>query len=423
MADANYDPKTGEAIGPTALVPATPAIQSVAPRLSESISSSAPASSGAGRLLTLLAAIAVVTAAPYLIGQVVYEIRLNQLQAGVDVATKTLAGLKPQLSDFALASRMVAKRLDPSVVSIVLPGDQGHDGQGSGVIVDAAGYIVTNYHVVAQATSIQVQLSDGRRTSASVAGVDRLLDVAVLKIDLPDLIPAEWGNSDELEVGDMVWAVGSPYGLDRSYSFGIVSAKARRSESGLTNNFQEYLQTDAAVNPGNSGGPLLNIAGQVIGINTAIIGLGYQGISFAIPSSVAKQEYEQLRAKGTIERAWLGIVPLEVPQPVKEQFGLKMGQGVYVDVVQHKTPAERAGIRRGDVILKWNDVAATDPTLLSRAIAATKIGSVAKVRLMRSEAGDAKAEPKKAELELNVTVERRTWGVPKEPGETEDPQQ
>jgi serine protease Do len=423
MADSIYNRTTEEALGPTSLVPTKPATQLAAPLPASSTFSVAPASRGSGRLLTLLATLAIVTAAPYLIGQVVYQIRLNQLQAGVDVATKTLAGLKPQLSDFALASRMVAKRLDPSVVSIVLPGEMGHDGQGSGVIVDAAGYVVTNYHVISDASTIQVHLSDGRRTTASVAGVDRLLDLAVLKIDLPDLIAAEWGDSDELEVGDMVWAVGSPYGFERSYSFGIVSAKGRRSESGLTNNFQEYLQTDAAVNPGNSGGPLLNIEGQIIGINTAIIGPGYQGISFAIPSSIAKQEYEQLRAKGTIERAWLGIVPLEVPEPVQEQLGLKTGQGVYVDMVQHKTPAERAGIRRGDVILKWNDFVATDPTLLSRAIAATKIGSVAKVRLMRSDIGNGKADTKKSELELNVTVERRTWSVAKDTGEPDDLQQ
>jgi serine protease Do len=359
-----------------------------------------------------VACLAVVTAAPYLVGQVVYQIRLNQLQAGVDVATKTLTGIKPELRDFELASRMVAKRLEPSVVSIFRPGDFGREGQGSGVIVDSAGYIMTNFHVVNGATAIEVQLSDSRRTAASVVGADNMLDLAVLKIDLPNLIAAEWGDSDELEVGDMVWAVGSPYGLDRSFSFGIVSAKARRSESGLTNTYQEYLQTDAAVNPGNSGGPLLNIAGQIVGINTAILGLAYQGISFAIPSNVARQEYDQLRSKGTIERAWLGIRPLEVPEEIQRALGLDIGQGVYVDLVERKTPAERAGIRKGDVILKWNDFVATDPTLLSRAIASTRIGSVAKVRLARVESTDGAAEPKRKELDLNVTVERRTWSVP-----------
>jgi S1-C subfamily serine protease len=419
MADPNYDPASADASGAAPIVQPKPAAR----RADDNPTSSATASSGTSRLVTLLIALTVITALPYLVGQIVYQIRFNQLQAGVDVATKTLTGVKPELRDFELASRMIAKRLDPSVVSIVLPGELGHDGQGSGVIVDAAGYIVTNFHVISQANTIQVQLSDGRRTNASVAGVDRLLDLAVLKIDLSNLVAAEWGDSDELEVGDMVWAVGSPYGLDRSYSFGIVSAKARRSESGLTNNFQEYLQTDAAVNPGNSGGPLLNIAGQVIGINTAIIGGGYQGISFAIPSAVAKQEYEQLRSKGTIERAWLGIVPLEVPQQVRDQLGLAIGQGVYVEMVQHRTPAERAGILRGDVILKWNDVAANDPTLLSRAIAATQIGSVAKVQLVRTDAPEGKAEHNRKELEFRVTVERRTWGVPKDPAEPEDQQQ
>jgi serine protease Do len=419
MADSIYDPATGDTSAGAPIVQAKPSTR----RADESAPSPATASNGTSRLVTLLVVLTVITALPYLVGQIVYQIRFNQLQAGVDVATKTLTGVKPELRDFELASRMIAKRLDPSVVSIVLPGELGHDGQGSGVIVDAAGYIVTNFHVISQATTIQVQLSDGRRTNASVAGIDRLLDLAVLKIDLPNLVAAEWGDSDELEVGDMVWAVGSPYGLDRSYSFGIVSAKARRSESGLTNNFQEYLQTDAAVNPGNSGGPLLNIAGQVIGINTAIIGGGYQGISFAIPSAVAKQEYDQLRAKGTIERAWLGIVPLEVPQQVRDQLGLSIGQGVYVDMVQHRTPAERAGILRGDVILKWNDIAANDPTLLSRAIAATQIGSVAKVQLVRTETPEGKAEPNRKELEFRVTVERRTWGVPRDAGEPEDPQQ
>jgi serine protease Do len=396
----------------------------IAARPSASVQKPDRPPNSASRMLLLLVGLVVVTAAPYLIGQVVYQIRLNQLQAGVDVATKTLTGIKPELRDFELASRMVAKRMEPSVVSIFRPGDFGREGQGSGVIVDPAGYIMTNYHVVSGATSIQVQLSDGRRTDASVVGADEMLDLAVLKIELPSLIAAEWGDSDELEVGDMVWAVGSPYGLDRSFSFGIVSAKARRSESGLTRYaYQEYLQTDAAVNPGNSGGPLMNIGGQVIGINTAILGLAYQGISFAIPSNVAKQEYDQLRAKGTIERAWLGIRPLEVPKDVQERFGLAIGQGVYVDLVERKTPAERAGIRPGDVILKWNDFVATDPTLLSRAIAATRIGSIAKVQLTRSESRDGKADTKPTEIELNVKVERRTWSVPPGESQPDSPQQ
>ena len=205
-----------------------------------------------------------------------------------------------------------------------------------------------------------------------------------------------------------MWALGSPFGLDRSLTFGIVSAKSRRSGSAATrlNLYQEYLQTDAAVNPGNSGGPLVNIEGQVVGINAAIFGPSYQGISFAIPSNVAQGEYDELRAKGRIERAWLGISPVDVPQNIQQQLGLAIGEGVLRRHVEPAAPAERAGIHPGDVILKWNDHAATDPTLLSRAIAATKVGSTAKVRLVRAEPRDGESEPLRSEFELAVQVER-----------------
>lgn len=365
-----------------------------------------PASGGStGRWLWLLALLVIIATAPYLVGPFVYQMRFNRLKADYDVASDALSELKPRLSEFELASRLVAKRLEPSVVSIFRPGRMGREGQGSGVIVDSAGYVITNYHVVRDATTIEVQLSDGRRTDASDVWYDEMTDLAVLRIDLPNLVAAEWGDSDELEVGDLVWALGSPFGLDRSITFGIVSAKARRSGTRLTSSpYQEYLQTDAAVNPGNSGGPLVNIEGQVVGINAAIFGPTYQGISFAIPSNVAKEQYDQLRINGRVERAWLGISPWEVPQATRRQLGLAIGEGVYVRDVPSNTPADRAGIRRGDVILQWNDFVATDPTLLSRAIAATKIGSTATVRLVRSN-GEGSATPQ--ELELAVEVERR----------------
>jgi S1-C subfamily serine protease len=366
-----------------------------------------PPAPNAGRWFTVLIFLLMVAAAPYLVGQFVYQIRFNNLKADVDVATGALKSGKPRLTDFELASRMIAKRVEPSVVSIFRPGFQGREGQGSGVIIDPAGYVMTNNHVVSGASSISVHLADGRITPATIVGADDVTDLAVLKIDSPNLIAAEWGDSDELEVGDLVWALGSPFGLERSFTFGIVSAKGRRSGSRLTKNlYQEYLQTDAAVNPGNSGGPLIDIEGKVIGINAAIFGPSYQGISFAIPSSVAKDEYAQLRTKGWIERAWLGIRPVEVPQEIAQQLGLAIGEGVLVERVEPEAPADRAGIHRGDVILKWNDVAATDPTLLSRAIAATKVGSTAKVRLVRSTAGIGEAKPSRSEIELAVAVER-----------------
>jgi serine protease Do len=161
------------------------------------------------------------------------------------------------------------------------------------------------------------------------------------------------------------------------------------------------MQTDAAVNPGNSGGPLVNIEGQVVGINAAIFGTAYQGISFAIPSSLAREKYDELRAKGRIDRAWLGIEPEDVPEEIRELFDLDLGQGVLVRSVEAEAPAGRSGLRPGDVILQWNNHEASDPTLLSRAIAATAIGSTAKLVIRRHNGEDTE------ELKLDVEVERR----------------
>jgi serine protease Do len=373
----------------------------------------APTGRGTSRLMLVLSFLLVLALGPLAVGRFIYYATYNELKAGYDVATDGLAKLKPQLSGLEMASRLVAKRVEPSVVSIYRPGGFGREGQGSGVIVDGNGYIVTNYHVVRDAPSIQVRLSDGRRTSADVVGDDPETDLAILKIELPNLIAAEWGNSDQLEVGDLVWALGSPFGLDRSLTFGIVSAKARHSgtrfSAGL---FQEYLQTDAAVNPGNSGGPLVNIEGKVVGINTAIVGPSYQGVSFAIPSSLVHEKYDELRTKGRIERAWLGVAPLEVPDDIRRQLGLEEGRGVLIGEVERDSPAGRAGFRVGDVILKWNDHDAVDPNLLSRTIAATEIGSSAKAIIARV---DDDPENGSEQLELDVKVERRPRLVPRRP--------
>ncbi len=277
-----------------------------------------------GVLWILLLAFIFLLVGPFLMGRFVYEKTYNELKAGYDVATGTLGDIKPRLNDLEMASRLVAKRVEPSVVSITRPAGRNLDGQGSGVIVDKAGYVITNFHVVNGTDTVEVRLSDRRVTEGTVVGADAMTDIAVLKIDLDNLIPAEWGDSDKLEVGDLVWALGSPYGLDRSLTFGIVSAKARHTNSFNTRSsspYQEYLQTDAAVNPGNSGGPLVNIEGQIIGINAAIFGSAYQGISFSIPSAIARDRYEELKSKGHVDRAWLGIEPLEVPDSMRPDSG------------------------------------------------------------------------------------------------------
>jgi serine protease Do len=360
-----------------------------------------------GALVLLLLFFILLLLGPFVVGRFVYETKYNELKAGYDVATGTMGHLKARLNDLELASQLVAKRVEPSVVSITRPistafGGHEFDGQGSGVIVDKAGYIVTNYHVIKGAQTVQVRLSDRRTADATIVGSDELIDIAVLKIDLGDLIAAEWGDSDKLNVGDLVWALGSPYGLDSSLTFGIVSAKSRRSANyGSRSPYQEYLQTDAAVNPGNSGGPLVNIEGQIVGINAAIFGPSYQGISFSIPSALAREKYDELRTKGHIDRAWLGISPQDVPEEVRKKYGLGLGEGVFVADVEDGAPAGRSGVQMGDVILKWNNHVATDPTLLSRAIAATEIGSTAKLVLVRREGKDKK------QVSLDVPVERR----------------
>ena len=208
---------------------------------------------------------------------------------------------------------------------------------------------------------------------------------------MEDLTAAPWGDSDSLRVGEMVWAVGSPFSLQKSITFGILSAKGRR---GITMTpHQEFLQTDAAVNPGNSGGPLVNIDGEIVGINTAIVGPTYSGISFSIPSVLAKEIYERLRDHGWVERGFLGIRPRKVAVKLAQELELEEDQGVLVADVTEYTPADKAGMKRGDVLLTWNGVEFSDPTLLSRAIAATKIGSEVPVNIVRpSPTGPVKKE-------------------------------
>src|SRR3954471_19874243 len=324
MDDAFAAPQFGPLSQP---VPPTPSM--LEPSAAAPVSPSRPARRStsarqSAALLFLLLFFIMLLFGPFLVRRFVYEAKYAELKAGYDVATGTLGHMKSRLNDLELASQLVAKRVEPSVVSITRPisrsfGGPAFDGQGSGVIVDKAGYIITNFHVVDGAQSVQVRLVDRRTAEATVVGADAMTDIAVLKIDLDNLVAAEWGDSDKLEVGDLVWALGSPYGLDSTLTFGIVSAKTRRSGNYVSRSpYQEYLQTDAAVNPGNSGGPLVNIEGQIVGINAAIFGPSYQGISFSIPSVLAREKYDELRTKGYIDRAWLGISPVDVPEELRK---------------------------------------------------------------------------------------------------------
>jgi len=339
-----------------------------------------------------------VLVAPSVVERIQYASTAAKERAHYDVARE----LKQEfsLNSMSDASRLLAKYVGPSVVNIHTHGPNG-GGQGSGVIVDAEGYILTNYHVVKDVRSVDLQLSNGRQGVATVIGADPLVDLAVLKTEMGDLIAAEWGDSDALDVGEMVWAVGSPFGLQRSITFGIVSAKERRGiPSQRASIYQEFLQTDAAVNPGNSGGPLVNVDGQIVGINTAIIGHSYQGISFSIPSSIARESYEQLRKNGWIVRGYLGVGPTKVPAKVARLLGLESNEGVLVLEVRKSTPADEAGLLPRDVILSWDGAEYSDPTLMSRAIAATPIGSEVPVEVIRLRNG----EPKQLTLSVKVAA-------------------
>ena len=257
-------------------------------------------------------------------------------------------------------------------------------GAGSGFIVNQEGYILTNEHVVHNADQIKVTLSDGREFDGEVIGSDITTDMAIVKIDASNLPVSTLGDSDSLKVGEIVIAIGNPYGLEKTVTMGVVSAKGRDINAGSEG--QEYrnlIQTDTAINPGNSGGPLLNTDGEVIGINTAIIPYA-QGIGFAIPISVAKRNLDDLITLGKVRRSWLGVYIQEVTPEIAEQFNLEKAEGVLIGDVIENSPAENAGLNRGDVILSVNNKEVNKPQELQDAIRDLEIGDKAEIRVKRS---------------------------------------
>jgi serine protease Do len=280
--------------------------------------------------------------------------------AVVNVTSKR--GLRP------LADEIAALRGDLS------PG-AANEAFGSGVIIDAGGIIVTNYHVVAQGGEIDVALADGRRFKARLVGADAATDLAVLAIDAKDLPTADWADSDEVEVGEMAWAIGNPFGLDRTITYGIVSAVGRRAMA--DNPFQEFLQTDASINPGNSGGPLVDVHGHVIGITTAIVGKGFRGIGFAIPSNTARRVSDEIRATGHVERGYLGMA-LKDPPP-----GSSAPTGAVVAAVEPRSPAAAAGVRPGDVVVSFDGEAITEPAALVLLLTRAPVGVEVPLEVLR----------------------------------------
>ncbi|MBJ6802047.1 DegQ family serine endoprotease [Geomonas propionica] len=339
----------------------------------------------------------------------------------------TVAGATTLTPDFA----KLAKRLKPAVVNISTsktiamkkrqhpggdpfqeyfdkffeaPRQQPHKQQsmGSGFIISDDGYIITNNHVVKDADDIKVKLSDGREFKGEVKGRDDKLDLALVKIDAKAHLPvAPLGDSDKMEVGDWVMAIGNPFGLSQTVTAGIISAQGRVIGSGP---YDDFIQTDASINPGNSGGPLFNTDGEVIGINTAIVA-GGQGIGFAIPVNMAKEILPQLKESGKVTRGWLGVSVQMVTQDLAKSFGMESEQGALVAEVMKDSPAEKAGVKGGDIILEYDGHVIKDMAELPRRVAATPVGKHVKLVVLR----DGKQVP------LQVAIEKLKDG-----GEDED---
>jgi serine peptidase DegS len=276
-------------------------------------------------------------------------------------------------------ARLVTERIDPSPFELfgnVLPQyrQRVERSLGSGVIVDESGHIVTNYHVIANAGAIRVQLADGRVATPQVVGVDPDTDLAVLKIDLSDLPVITFGRSDQLRVGDIVLAIGDPLGLSQTVTHGIVSATAR-GQLGITT-FEDFIQTDAPINFGNSGGALVDSSGALVGINTAIVAksLGVEGIGFAIPVDMVRGVLHDIIKYGRVVRGWIGIVPEDISDAQAQQLGLAHG-GVVVANLYVGSPGQQAGLKPGDLLLSIDGVPVSSAEDARARIASCKPGS------------------------------------------------
>ncbi len=255
---------------------------------------------------------------------------------------------------------------------------------GSGVILDPNGYIVTNNHVVEGASQITVTLSDRREFAAKIVGTDPKTDLAIIKIDAKDLTSLQWADYDQLQVGDLVLAVGSPFGLSSTVTLGIISALGR-GNVGIAD-YEDFIQTDAAINPGNSGGALVNMQGKLIGINTAIFSRtgGSEGIGFAIPSSIAMDIVESLTKTGKVVRGWMGVAIQEITPALAKSFKLpEQRKGVLISDVNENGPSHAAGMRRGDVVVAFNGKEVQSVSQLRNLVARTTVGKDADVKILR----------------------------------------
>jgi serine protease Do len=264
-----------------------------------------------------------------------------------------------------------------------IPKERRENSLGSGVIVSADGYIITNNHVIAKADEIKVLLNDKREFAGKIVGTDPKTDLAVVKINATGLPNIPWGDSDKLEVGEYVLAIGNPFALNSTVTLGIVSAVGR-ANVGIAD-YEDFIQTDAAINPGNSGGAMVNTRGELVGINTAIFSRsgGYMGIGFAVPANMARTVMDSLIKSGKVVRGWLGVSIQEVTPDLAKQFGLTEAKGALVSEVLPDSPAAAAGLKSGDVILGFNGKRIDSPGTLRNTVAATAVGSKVKIEAWR----------------------------------------
>lgn len=303
-------------------------------------------------------------------------------------------------------------------------------GQGSGVIVREDGYVLTNHHLVGDADEVTVTLADKRELAGKVVGTDKLTDVAVLKLDAKGLPFARLGDSNQLEVGEWVLAFGSPFGLEQTVTAGIISAKGR-AHVGITA-YEDFLQTDAAINPGNSGGPLVNLNGEVIGINTAIASRtgGYMGVGFAIPSHQAREVMQSIIKDGRVTRGWLGAAIQDLTSELAKSFHFDSTAGVLIGDVTPQSPAEKAGLKAGDILVRFNGHPVSEANRLRNTVAATAPQSKVEIELFRDgkplklsvtigtldDGAQVAAAAKESPAVLGLTVETMTPEIAKQLG-------
>jgi len=276
------------------------------------------------------------------------------------------------------------------------PGNRGEfhqPGLGSGVIVDRRGYVLTNFHVIKGADAVLVRLSSKREYRGRIVGTDTKTDLAVVRFEPEsDVTVASMGNSDALRVGEWAVAIGNPFGLDQTVTVGVVSATGR-ADVGIAS-YENFIQTDASINPGNSGGPLVNLHGEVIGINTAIVATG-QGIGFAIPANMAKRVVDQLIDRGKVTRGWLGVAVQPLTPELAQALGVKDGKGAVVSRVYPSSPAASADLKQNDVIVTFSGVPVEDYNHLHRLAAEAEVGRPVKLGIVRER------QPKTVELKIS----------------------